>query len=120
MDKRISERVAFELQSNKKRRHAISRFCHTSDDIIKPSCIYKKTDNVSDLISTIKELSSSKKCYVISSIEEIDSTEMPLENAITTCIGFGLPSILIIDESTAVVETEQDYGASTKYVLHTK
>lgn len=119
LDKRINERVIFELQSNKKRGQAISRFCHSSEDMIKESCIYKKTDDFNILLSTIKDFPLPKVCYVISSATEFDGKEILLETALKSCVGYGWPSILILNETLAIIETEQEYGASEKYILHT-
>lgn len=117
LENRIRDRIIFELTSNKRRRTAILRFCHTTEDIVKPSCIYLTTTDKSLFMSEFYNLSNVKKCHVISLNNEIDGKEVSIEKAVSSCVGFGMPSIIIVSESLALIETEQSVGAARKYIL---
>jgi len=120
LEKRIRDRIIFELASEEKRTTAIYRFSHTTEDIVKPSCIYRKTNDQQFVSSEIYNLIDSKNCYVISSNREVDGVKTTVEKAISACVGFGMPSIIILNESLVLIETEQCYGAADKYILHSK
>jgi len=121
LQKRIQNRIIFELESDKKRKTAIYRFCHTTDDIVKPQFVLYKTKKLTnnDILQIINELITETSCYIICSFDEaIDGTKTTILNALLHCIGHGMPSIIIIGEQIAIIETEQEQGASYKYILH--
>ena len=120
IQKRIQERIIWELASVKKRKTAIWRFCHTTDDIVKPQLVLIKSNKLTNsiILQSVSELTTLTSCYIISFYEEIDGKQMTITNAVSHCIGRGLPSIIIIGEQVAIIETEQSIGASIKYILH--
>ena len=120
IQERLQERIIGELASAKKRQKAISRFCHTTDDIVKPQYILNKSNklNSDTIMETIRKMTELTSCYVISFDKEIDGQGMTISQALQHCIGLGMPSIIIIGEQIAIIETEQETGASTKYLLH--
>ena len=121
LQKRVQERIIWELASKEKRRTAIFRFCHTTDDIVKPQCVLNKSNQLTQdkIQEAIRELTVLTACYVISSDVEMDGKQTRIENAVSCCIGLGMPSIIIIGEQLSIIETEQGSGASIKYILRT-
>lgn len=120
---RMCERLIFELGNPQKRRHAIGRFCHSAEDLIKPGVIHRKDCKLSkdDILQICTEIKANIGiCYVISYDQGMDATETLFENALNNCIGQGMPSIIILDAKNAVIDTEQSFGPATKYILHVK
>lgn len=118
---RMRERLLFELNHPQKRIRAIGRFCHTADQLLIPQTIYIKESKlsvpeISRVVSRFVPAKSS--CYVLSYDSDLDACDMPLAEALNQCIGLGMPSILILDAKNVVVETEQSFGPSVKYILH--
>ena len=118
---RMRERLLFELNHPQKRIRAIGRFCHTADQLLIPQTIYIKESKlsvpeISRVVSTFVPAKST--CYVLSYHSDLDACDMPLTEALNQCIGLGMPSILILDAKNVVVETEQSFGPSVKYILH--
>jgi hypothetical protein len=120
LQKRIQDRVIFELASDKKRKTAIYRFCHTAEEIVKPQLIRHKSKKMDsrEIMRIAGELSAEQTCYLISSNEEIDGQRTTIAEALSCCLGYGMPSIIVIGEKVAIIETEQENGAACKYVLH--
>ena len=56
------------------------------------------------------------KCYIISWNSGIDGNWLNAEEALKKIIGYGMPSIAIFND-LVIIETEQELGAATKYVL---
>lgn len=54
--------------------------------------------------------------YIISYDEELDGVEKRLDEAIELSLYIGMPSIIIL-ENVAIIITEQERGASEKYIL---
>ena len=112
------ERLLYELTSKKKRKNAISRFCHnTLAYIDKNKVVYEgNTISVYELEKLIKKYSKNKEGYVISWESDIDGRILPIDNAINEVIGNGMASIVIFS-NVILIETEQEQGAAIKYVL---
>lgn len=120
IEKRIQDRIIFELSDSKRRDTAIDRFCHRTDDLVKPKYILHKSNKLwsDEILNMISELSNEKSCYVISFLPDIDGIQTTLEGALSRCLGAGMPSIMIVGENIAVIETEQVQGPATKYILY--
>ena len=112
-DKR--ERMLFELQG-KRRRDAIGRFCHNADDIIMKSAVLEAGNDISGAICSRVKMAKDRQCYVISYYEDMDGCSMDKDMALEKTIGRGMPSVLVFSDF-CIVETEQDIGASVKYIL---
>ena len=61
------DRIFYELCNKKKRIHAIGRFCHTTVDYVKETCISYSGNKISreELLELIQK-NNQNKCYVIS------------------------------------------------------
>lgn len=122
LEKRIRDRIKFELSSPKYREAALWRFCHNTEDVVKQPVVHLKSHKISEeeLYQELRKLSSSKTGYILSLDERLDGRTFPLEQAVSECFYSGLAEIVILDEHTAFVNTEQVKGASEKYILHVK
>ncbi len=119
-EKRIKDRIIFELKDEDKRLHGIGRFCHTTEGIIKKQYVLQESNkwSVEELLHIIQNISSSDKCYIIAFDYDIDGKEMSLKEGIRECFYRGMSTVLIVDEKTVIIKDEQYLGASHKYVLH--
>lgn len=121
IDKRIRDRIRFELNKEEKRIYAISRFCHRTEDIIIKSNILTSNKKLKyeEILKLLRKYGAQKNCYVISSDSEIDGKTMTLDEALDTCHGLGMPSIIIcIPDHLAYIECEQEQGPADKYILY--
>ncbi|QCN91124.1 hypothetical protein DRA42_00595 [Ethanoligenens harbinense] len=116
-EKRIVDRLIYELNNPKKRMNALWRFSN-HDQFIKKSCIVDSSNKFTpdNLMDKIKKLSKSNKCYLLS--PSFDGVEYSLYDGIHQGFYEGLAVVFIIDSNTAVIKDEQVYGAPTKYILH--
>lgn len=114
------ERIRFEL-GGKKRRDALSRFCHNSEDfLIMNRVIYSGNDiSPNALIKLAEENCKSKLCYIMAYNNDIDGIVCGIEEAVDKAVGNGMAAIIISD-GFAIVETEQCLGSAQKYVLSLK
>lgn len=115
------ERILYELSSNKKRKNVIGRFCHDSLVYIDESKIVYKGNTISnsELESLVINYTFDKMCYVIAWNSDIDGRFLEREYAINEVIGNGMASIIVF-ENVIIIESEQEQGAATKYVLYSK
>ena len=57
-------------------------------------------------------------CYAISSRQDVDARLLPLDEALTLCVGYGLPIILsCLPGRLCYIETEQEVGPPTRLIL---
>lgn len=114
------ERIRFEL-GGKKRRDALSRFCHNSEDfLIMNRIIYSGNDiSPNALTKLAEENCKSKLCYIMAYNNDIDGIVCGIEEAVDKAVGNGMAAIIISD-GFAIVETEQCLGSAQKYVLSLK
>lgn len=111
------ERLVYELGSSKKRINAMSRFCHSSLELIKPNMIYEWGDIDCDrLLLLLKKYGKNEKNYIMAYDENIDKKYMNNEEAIKRVIGNGMAAV-IINNGIVIIETEQEVGPAIKYVL---
>ncbi len=118
LEKRLRDRIFWELSSPKRRSTAISRF--SDSYMIKSSTIvlHGKKLTKEDLLNEARKFSNSKTGYIIALPEELDGKEFPLETAINKFFYLGMGAVIIVDPKTAILKREQGYGASLKYVVH--
>lgn len=111
------ERLRYEL-NGKKRRDALSRFCHNSENFLMMNKVIYSGTKISkdDLIKLAKEKCKNKSCYIIAYNNDIDGIVCGFEEAVEKVVGNGMAAIIISD-GFAVVETEQCFGSAQKYVL---
>ena len=120
IEKRLKDRIFWELSSPKRRSIAIGRF--SDDYAIKPSTIvlYGKNLTKEDLLNEVRIFSNSKTGYMIALPDELDGKEVPIETAIDKFFYLGTGAVIIVDSKTAILKWEQGYGVSLKYVVHVK
>ena len=87
LEKRLKERIFWELSSPKRRSIAIGRF--SDSHMIKPSTIVLCGKKLAqkDLFKEVRKFSNSKTGYIIAFPEELDGKEFPLEAAIDKFFG---------------------------------
>lgn len=114
------ERLRFEL-NGKKRRDALSRFCHNSEDLLMMNRVIYSGNDISQnaLIKLAEENCKSKVCCIMAYNDDIDGIVCGFEEAIGKAVGNGMAAIIISD-GFAIVETEQCFGNAQKYVLSLK
>lgn len=114
------ERILYELQTPKKRKHALTLFSHKAEKIIKPSIIFAKSycSNVLDIVCLIKKVSFSEQGYMITIDKKTDQKSFHLNQVVYLGIQTGMAFIVLIDESTALIREEQSFGAPLLFLLH--
>ena len=114
------ERIRFELDG-KKRRDALSKFCHDSEDLLMMNRVVYSGNDISQnaLIKLAEENCKSKLCYIMAYNNDIDGIVCSFEEAVEKVVGNGMAAIIISD-GFAIVETEQCFGSAQKYVLSLK
>jgi hypothetical protein len=120
-NKRIQQRVLFELSSSKKRGDAIGRLNHNYLDTLRNEFmieIPKPNSDPDEIEKLMKEQGAGKNCYVMSSDSEMDGKELPLTTAIEELIWYGMPSIIsCIHGKLAYFQAEQSYGPPPRFIL---
>ena len=120
LEKRIKDRIFYELNLPQKRRDAIHRFSHTIENIVRPTTILLKSSKITEneLLKESRKVSTSSVGYILSEDNDLDGKEFSLEEAISRFFYLGFGAVIVVDEKTAILKDEQCYGPSTKYVLH--
>jgi hypothetical protein len=120
-NKRIKERVMFELFSQKRRADALHRLNHTYEETLRKEFmieIPKPNSNPEDIFKLLQKHGAGNLCYVISFNNEIDGKKLPLLTALEHAVGYGFPSIVsCIPNKLAYFEAEQVYGPPPRYIL---
>lgn len=113
------DRLAFELR--KRRGDFLGRFCHDALTYLDPRFIIeipKPNSNQVEICRELKRRGAQDSCHAISMSDEIDGRILPLTDALSIAVGFGLPSILsCIPGELAYLETEQLAGAPQRFIL---
>jgi hypothetical protein len=117
---RIQDRVLFELASPTKRKNALQRLSSEERflekrfmiEIPKPNSDYEQIEEI------LKKHGAGKMCYAISSRESIDGQELPLKTALSSAVGYGMPSLIsCIPFKLGYYEGEQAFGPPKRYIL---
>ncbi|MDN7245558.1 hypothetical protein [Planococcus shenhongbingii] len=120
-DKRVQDRVLYELFKPEKRDLALHRLCHSYKKMLKTKYMIEippPNSDPSDIFELLKSNKAEKMCYSLSFNKDIDGQEMPLEEALRHAVGFGVPSIISCRPGElAYFEAEQEYGAPPRYLL---
>lgn len=120
-DKRIQDRILFELASVKKRQHAIGRLSHNYTDVLNNKYmteIPKPNSNFSNILKLLKKHGAGETCYAISFCSDIDGKHLDLSYALENAVGFGMPSLIsCIPNKLVYLECEQEYGPTKRYIL---
>ena len=103
--KEYQERLLFELQSEKHREKAISRFSHSSETILK-DCFSKSS--ILELKKFYEIASTKEHCYILSN--DIHDGRMLLwKDAIKYCVASYMV-VILISEKTVVIKEEFEKG----------
>ncbi|MCU5103256.1 hypothetical protein OCA20_24565 [Bacillus cereus] len=119
--KKIQDRMIFELSSSKKRIKALGRLAHNYDSILNPiyfENIPLNMVHVEGISKLLKKYGAGDSCYVISLISEVDGTFTELECAIEKVIWHGLPCLVsCIPDKLLYFQSEQGSGPPERYIL---
>ncbi|WP_026692042.1 hypothetical protein [Peribacillus kribbensis] len=119
--KRLQDRVLFEMSSDKKRKNALNRLCHSYRTTLREEYMFdiaKPNSDPEAIVKLLKENGAGNSCYVISWDEEIDGKELPLLTALEHAVGMGMPSIIsCIPDKLAYFEAEQEVLPSPRFLL---
>ncbi|ULO05358.1 hypothetical protein H1230_19925 [Paenibacillus sp. 19GGS1-52] len=123
-EKRIQERVLFELSSPKKRKDAIGRLNHQYKQTLNENYmieIPKPNSNYLHIANLLKNYGAGDYCYVISWSDSIDTQELPLTTALEKAVGLGMPTLIsCIPNKLIYFEAEQEFGSPPRYILSKK
>ncbi|MEH7146771.1 hypothetical protein [Priestia megaterium] len=120
-ERRIQERVMFELFSPKKRDKALHRLNHDYKRNLREQYMIEiPTPNscASELANLLKKHDAGKQCYALSFNKDIDEKKLPLLTALEHAVGYGFPSLIVcIPNKLAYFEAEQGYGPPPRYTF---
>lgn len=120
-EKRIQDRVLFELCSSKKRKDALSRLCHNYKQTLNENYmieIPKPNFSYLDIDALLKKNGASVNCYIISWNEDMDGKELPLTIALEKEVGSGMPTLIsCIPNKLLYFEAEQVNGPPPRYIF---
>ena len=113
------EHALFDLASPKKRDRFLGKLCHEYYEILDDRYIEKiQTSFADDTHQLLKTHGAQENCYVLSFNEAVDGKELPLAEALSQVVGYGMPSIVIcIPGKLAYFEAEQNYGPPPRFLL---
>ncbi|WP_242311933.1 hypothetical protein [Bacillus cereus group sp. BfR-BA-01331] len=119
--KKVQDRIIFELASSKKRMKALGRLAHDYDNILNSmyfEAIPKDIVYAEGISTQLKNYGANDSCYVMSLISEIDGKFMKLESAIEEVIWRGLPCLIsCIPNKLLYFQAEQVSGPPERYIL---
>ncbi|MGM0924767.1 MAG: hypothetical protein ACQEWW_26890 [Bacillota bacterium] len=120
-NKRIQQRVLFELFSAKRRMDAMNRLNHNYlTTLLKEFMIEipKPNSDPEEIEKLLKKQGAGNDCYAMSWNDSIDGKHMSLTSALEVAVGEGFPSIIsCILGKLAYFEAEQDYGPPPRFIL---
>ncbi|PEZ00309.1 hypothetical protein CN326_22760 [Bacillus sp. AFS018417] len=120
-NKRIQQRVLFELFSPSKRSYALSRLCHNYSITLCGKFmnhIPKPNSDPEEIERLLIKQGAQDICYVMSMNSSTDGEELDLKTAIEQSVGDGMPYLIsCIHGKLAYFQAEQDYGAPQRFIL---
>ncbi|MFC5650626.1 hypothetical protein ACFPYJ_16135 [Paenibacillus solisilvae] len=123
-EKRIQERVLFELSALKKRKDAIGRLNHHYKQTLNEKYmieIPKSNSNYLHIAALLKKHGADENCYVISWSDSLDGQELCLTTALEKAVGLGMPTLIsCIPNRLIYFEAEQEFGSPPRYILMKK
>ncbi len=111
------ERLLLELKDEKKRYRGISRFCHTSEDLLDQAKIImsgKDMETLPGFADFIRQ--HDENCLVLSLFPFIDGEQLPLKEAVEQAV-MCPDAVLILGSSFALVYGEPEKGGRDRYLL---
>jgi hypothetical protein len=119
VDKDRRERLLFELRKHRGR--FVSRFNHDALKYLDSRFVTPLERPNSDpavILWLLQARGAAKSCYAISSNDQIDGQILPLAEALSAAVGFGMPSILSCRPGLlAYIETEQVAGPPDRFIV---
>lgn len=121
-NKRVQERVLFELFSPSKRQErGLDRLCHNYRDTLRTEYlteIPKPNSDPDEIVKLLKKRGAEEICYAMSFNTDIDGRHLRLIEAIEKAVGFGFPSfILCVSNKLAYFEAEQSFGPPPRFIV---
>ncbi|WP_419883947.1 hypothetical protein ACN6MY_10945 [Peribacillus sp. B-H-3] len=120
-EKRIQQRVLFELTSPKKRDNALNRLNHNYLVTFRKELmieIPKPNSDPDDIEKIMKKQGAGNSCYVMSRNSSFDGKELPTSTAIEQLIWYQAASIIsFIPGKLAYFQAELDYGFLPRFIL---
>lgn len=120
-DKRVQERVLYELFTPQKRDLALHRLCHSYKKMLREKYMIEippPNSDPRDIYELLKINKTNEMCYSLSFNKNIDGKELPLQKALEQAVCFGFPSIIsCLPGELAYFEAEQEYGSPPRYLL---
>jgi hypothetical protein len=121
IQKNRRDRALYELTTESKRWKFCDRLCHDYLGMFESKYLQPISDLGFDPVGLLKRLTklgAKETCHVISSYDDVDGKQLPLEEAIQATLGRGFPSVLIcVADSLAYFEAEQVKGPPPRYLL---
>ena len=115
-DKRCSERLFYELSSQKKRRDFLDKMCHTADRYI-GDCVYKKFGKLPSR-EEIAAFLDDESCYFITPYEKNDGGNYDTSRTLEEIWSDGSAYMIVSRDCTrAYLETEYSFSGHTAYFL---
>ncbi len=107
------ERLLFELKSEKKRLHAIMRFCHNAEEFLKQNTVYSKQKTISK--ENIDCFFDEKELYVIS-FKYLNGVLMPIDEVARYLNHEYLP-VIVCGINNVIIKNEVEQGNCTFFFL---
>ncbi len=111
------ERLLLELKDEKKRHRGISRFCHTSEDLLDQAKIIMSGKDMethpgfADFIRQHDEV-----CLILSPFQFLDREELPLKEAAEQAVRCP-DAVIVLGSTFALVYGEPGKGGRDRYLL---
>lgn len=117
VNKRMRERLFFELSRPDKRLRGIARFSHRIENFIRSDTVLACGEQLTadTIIELVKD--RGENCLILSDDSPPDGEQQPFCQAVKTC-WFLLGTRILLCGRYAVVMQEQETGASNKIVLY--
>jgi hypothetical protein len=123
-EKRIQERVLFELSAPNKRKDAIGRLNHHYKQTLNEKYmieIPKPNSNYLHIETLLKKHGAGDNCYAVSWSDSLDGQELSLTTALEKAVGLGMPTLISsIPNKLIYFEAEQEFGSPPRYILMKK
>lgn len=121
-NKRVQDRVLFELFSSDKRRsRGLNRLCHDYRQTLREEYLIEIPTSNSDskeIADLLKRNGAGKSCYAMSWNTDIDGKHLSLEDALDSAVGYGFPSfILCVPNKLAYFQAEQESGSPPRFIV---
>jgi len=119
--KRVQDRMLYELASETKRDTAIGRLAHGFENVLKTELmieIKKPNSDPAALLNLLKKHGAGDSCYVIAWNPALDSKVLPLQVALETVVGNGQPVLIsCLHGKLSYFEAEQEIGPPPRFIL---